>query len=228
MEKELPETYIQLMNVFKLLEKHFKDMQDIKFTVEDKKLFMLQTRNGKRTAAAAVRVAVEMVGEGLITKEEAIQRIDANSIPQLLFPHLDDADVKTKTPLATGLPASPGAAIGKLAFSADEVVKRIEAGEKELILAREEISPDDIEGMNLAKGIVTARGGMTSHAAVVARGMGDIRDRIWFWFNSHIHHQKLVRFFSNIMLIKYILLSPVLVEIFGHLYKISLLLFINA
>ncbi|KAK2964688.1 Pyruvate phosphate dikinase [Blattamonas nauphoetae] len=172
MEQELPETYKELMAVFQLLEKNFKDMQDIEFTVEEGKLFMLQTRSGKRTAAAAVRIAVEMVEEGLIDKEEALMRIDADSIPQLLFPRLDDADKKNQKLLAKGLPASPGAAIGKLAFTAEEVVKRLAAGEKDLILAREETCPDDIEGMNAAKGIVTARGGMTSHAAVVARGMG--------------------------------------------------------
>lgn len=172
MEKELPETYKELMDVFHKLEAHFKDMQDLEFTVEDGKLYMLQCRNGKRTAAAAVRIAVEMVSEGLIDKEEALMRVDANSIVQLLFPQLDKDAKKTATLLTKGLPASPGAAIGKLCFTAAEVKERRDAGEKELLLCREETSPDDIEGMNLAKGIITARGGMTSHAAVVGRGMG--------------------------------------------------------
>ncbi|KAA6385814.1 MAG: Pyruvate phosphate dikinase [Streblomastix strix] len=172
MEQELPETYLELVAVFQKLENHFKDMQDIEFTVENKKLFMLQTRNGKRTAFAAIRVAREMVQEGFIDKEEALMRIDANSVAQVLFPQLDKKDKEKFTVLAKGLAASPGAAIGKLAFTADEVVQRVKAGEKNIILAREETSPDDIEGMDRAKGIVTARGGLTSHAAVVARGMG--------------------------------------------------------
>ncbi|KAH7818005.1 pyruvate phosphate dikinase 2 (PPDK2) [Monocercomonoides exilis] len=172
MEKELPDTYKQLMDVFHKLEEHFKDMQDLEFTVEEGKLFMLQCRSGKRTAAAAVRIAVEMVKEGLITKEDAIMRIEPNSVTQLLFPQLDAEDKKKFEVLAKGLPASPGAAIGKLAFTAEEVKERVSAGEKDVLLCREETCPDDIEGMNLAKGIVTARGGMTSHAAVVARGMG--------------------------------------------------------
>jgi pyruvate,orthophosphate dikinase len=172
MQKELPNAYNSLMSVFKKLEQHFKDMQDIEFTVEDKTLFMLQTRNGKRTAAAAVKVAVDLVKEGLITKEEALMRVDAYQIPQLLFPRVDDKAKKTAKLLGKGLAASPGCAIGKLAFTAEEVVRRVKAGEKDIILAREETNPDDIEGMHLAKGIVTARGGMTSHAAVVARGMG--------------------------------------------------------
>ena len=164
MEKELPDTYKQLMDVFYKLEHHFKDMQDLEFTVEDGKLYMLQCRNGKRTAAAAVRIAVEMVSEGLIDKEEALMRVDANSIAQLLFPQLDPKDKKNAQLLAKGLPASPGAAIGKLAFSAQEVKERVSAGEKDVVLCREETCPDDIEGMNLAKGILTARGGMTRYA----------------------------------------------------------------
>jgi pyruvate,orthophosphate dikinase len=172
MEKELPETYKQIMDVFNNLETHFKDMQDIEFTVEEGKLFILQTRSGKRTAAAAVKIAVDMVHEKLIDKEEAVMRVEPNSVTQLLFPTLDEQAKKSHTLLCKGLPASPGAAIGKFAFTADEVVKRSAAGEKDLILVREETCPDDIEGMNLAKGILTARGGMTSHAAVVARGMG--------------------------------------------------------
>ncbi|KAJ4458635.1 Pyruvate phosphate dikinase [Paratrimastix pyriformis] len=171
MERDLPEAFGQLMNVYRVLEEHYKEMQDFEFTIEDGKLYMLQTRTGKRTAHAAVRIAKEMVEEGLITKEEALMRIDPNSLTQLLFPQLVEADKKTKRLLCKGLPASPGAARGKLAFSAEEAIARTHAGEK-IILAREETCPDDIEGMNVSQGIVTARGGMTSHAAVVARGMG--------------------------------------------------------
>jgi len=171
MERDLPEAYHQLMRVYQTLEQHYKDMQDLEFTIEDGKLYMLQTRGGKRTAQAAVRIAKEMVEEGLITKEEALMRIDPNSLTQLLFPQLVDADKKTKRLLCKGLPASPGAARGKLAFTAADAIRRKAAGEK-IILAREETCPDDIEGMNVSQGIVTARGGMTSHAAVVARGMG--------------------------------------------------------
>ncbi|MCL2740234.1 MAG: pyruvate, phosphate dikinase, partial [Oscillospiraceae bacterium] len=155
----------------KKLENHYRDMQDMEFTIENGKLYMLQTRNGKRTAQAAIRTAVEMVEEGLNTKEEAICKVDANQLDALLHPTFDDDALKNATPIGKGLPASPGAAFGKVYFTADCAVKAAEAGEK-VILVRLETSPEDIEGMNAAEGILTARGGMTSHAAVVARGMG--------------------------------------------------------
>ncbi|UIJ44564.1 pyruvate, phosphate dikinase [Sphingomonas cannabina] len=169
MEEALPETYAELAKVFDLLERHYRDMQDIEFTVQQGKLWMLQTRSGKRTAKAALKIAVDMASEGLITKEEAILRVDPAALDQLLHPTLDPAaprDVLTK-----GLPASPGAASGKVVFDADAAEKAAAAGES-VILVRVETSPEDIHGMHAAKGILTARGGMTSHAAVVARGMG--------------------------------------------------------
>jgi pyruvate,orthophosphate dikinase len=169
MEEALPEVYQQLAGVFDTLEKHYRDMQDIEFTVQQGKLWMLQTRSGKRTAKAALKIAVDMANEGLITREEAILRVDPAALDQLLHPTLDPAaprDVLTK-----GLPASPGAASGKVVFDADTAEKRAAAGEA-VILVRTETSPEDIHGMHAAKGILTARGGMTSHAAVVARGMG--------------------------------------------------------
>ena len=169
MEEALPEVYQQLAGVFDTLEKHYRDMQDIEFTVQQGKLWMLQTRSGKRTAKAALKIAVDMASEGLITREEAILRVDPAALDQLLHPTLDPAaprDVLTK-----GLPASPGAASGKVVFDADTAEKRAAAGEA-VILVRTETSPEDIHGMHAARGILTARGGMTSHAAVVARGMG--------------------------------------------------------
>jgi len=169
MEEALPEVYTQLAGVFDTLEKHYRDMQDIEFTVQQGKLWMLQTRSGKRTAKAALKIAVDMANEGLITREEAIARVDPAALDQLLHPTLDPAaprDVLTK-----GLPASPGAASGKVVFDADTAEKRAAAGEA-VILVRTETSPEDIHGMHAARGILTARGGMTSHAAVVARGMG--------------------------------------------------------
>ena len=147
-------------------------MQDMEFTIEDGKLFMLQTRNGKRTAKAALQIAVDLVNEGMITKEEALLKIEPKQLDQLLHPNFDDESLKAAKVIATGLAASPGAATGKLCFTAEDVIKMHNAGEKDLILARLETSPEDIEGMNLAHGILTVRGGMTSHAAVVARGMG--------------------------------------------------------
>ena len=169
MEEAMPEVYAQLAEVFVRLEGHYRDMQDIEFTVEKTKLWMLQTRTGKRTAKAALRIAVDMASEGLITEEEAILRVDPAALDQLLHPTLDpDAprDVITK-----GLPASPGAASGTVVFDADTAERRAAAGDS-VILVRTETSPEDIHGMHAAKGILTARGGMTSHAAVVARGMG--------------------------------------------------------
>jgi len=169
MEETMPEVFGELARVFDLLERHYRDMQDIEFTVERGALWMLQTRSGKRTAKAALRIAVDMAEEGLITREEAVLRIDPAALDQLLHPTLDPkAD---RTVIAKGLPASPGAACGKAVFDADTAEKWAGAGEK-VILVRIETSPEDIHGMHAAEGILTARGGMTSHAAVVARGMG--------------------------------------------------------
>ncbi len=169
MEEAMPEAYTELARVFDLLEGHYKDMQDIEFTVERGKLWMLQTRSGKRTAKAALKMAVDMEGEGLIDREEAVRRVDPMALDQLLHPTLDpDAEREV---LATGLPASPGAAAGKIVLDADTAEQWVERGEK-VILVRVETSPEDIHGMHAAQGILTARGGMTSHAAVVARGMG--------------------------------------------------------
>jgi len=165
------EVYDQFINVANLLENHYKDMQDIEFTIEKGKLFMLQTRNGKRTAAAALRVAVELVEEGKITKEEAVLRVEPAQLDQLLHPNFDSDALKKAVSIAKGLPASPGAASGKVYFTAADAVEAAKNGEK-VILVRLETSPEDIEGMAMAQGILTARGGMTSHAAVVARGMG--------------------------------------------------------
>ncbi len=169
MEEIMPEVFGQLMEVRERLERHYRDMQDIEFTVQRGTLYMLQTRDGKRTAGAAIRIAAEMVAEGLISKEEAVARIEPGSLDQLLHPTLDpDAERKI---VARGLPASPGAASGEIVFSADEAEARAAIGEA-VILCRIETSPEDIHGMHAARGILTTRGGMTSHAAVVARGMG--------------------------------------------------------
>jgi pyruvate,orthophosphate dikinase len=165
----LPDAYAELLRVKNLLEKHFKDVQDMEFTVEHNRFYMLQTRNGKRTAQAAVRIAVEMVGEKLIDQNTAILRVDPASLDQLLHPSFDPK--AKKDVVAKGLPASPGAAVGKLAFTAEEAERRYKDGEK-VILVRKETSPEDIGGMQTAVGILTSTGGMTSHAAVVARGMG--------------------------------------------------------
>jgi pyruvate,orthophosphate dikinase len=169
MEEAMPEVYAQLASVFETLEKHYRDMQDIEFTVERGKLWMLQTRSGKRTAKAALKIAVDMANEGLITREEAILRVDPMALDQLLHPTLDPK--ATRDVLTKGLPASPGAASGFAVFDSDTAEKRAAAGDS-VILVRVETSPEDIHGMHAAKGILTARGGMTSHAAVVARGMG--------------------------------------------------------
>jgi len=169
MEENLPEMFAELSNVREKLERHYKDMQDMEFTVQEGKLWMLQTRGGKRTAKAALKIAVEMVADGLVSREEAIQRIDPLQLDQLLHPTLDpDAP---RHVVAKGLPASPGAACGRIAFSASDAEAMTEAGDK-VILVRIETSPEDIGGMHAAEGILTTRGGMTSHAAVVARGMG--------------------------------------------------------
>jgi pyruvate,orthophosphate dikinase len=169
MEEALPEVFAQFKSVVEKLEKHYRDMQDIEFTVEKGRLYMLQTRNGKRTAKAALKVAVDLASEGLISKEEAVMRVEPASLDQLLHPTIDPGSPREV--IATGLPASPGAATGKVVFTAEDAERAGAAGEA-VILLREETSPEDIRGMDAARGIVTARGGMTSHAAVVARGMG--------------------------------------------------------
>jgi pyruvate, orthophosphate dikinase len=172
LEKIMPEVYNQLRDITTRLEKHYKDMQDFEFTIQDGKLYMLQTRNGKRTGLAAVRVALQMVEEGLITKEEAIFRVEPNQLYDFLVPRLDEKGVKVEV-LAKGLPASPGAAVGQIVFTADEAVEKAGHGKKaSVILVRGETTPEDIHGMEVAAGILTSRGGMTSHAAVVTRGMG--------------------------------------------------------
>ncbi len=171
MAEAFPEVYKDFERIAEILEKHYKDMQDMEFTVERGKLFMLQTRAAKRTAVSAIKVAVDMVDEGLITKETAVERIDPAQIDQLLHPTFDTKAEKTAEVLAKGLPASPGAATGKIYFTASDAEAAVESGEK-AILVRQETSPEDLAGMVAAEGILTARGGMTSHAAVVARGMG--------------------------------------------------------
>jgi pyruvate,orthophosphate dikinase len=172
LEKIMPGVYNQLHEITTRLEKHYKDMQDFEFTIQEGKLYMLQTRNGKRTGLAAVRVALEMVDEGLITKEEAIFRVEPNQLYDFLVPRLDEKSSKVEV-LATGLPASPGAAVGQIVFTADAAVDAVRKDEKaSVILVRAETTPEDIHGMEVAKGILTSRGGMTSHAAVVTRGMG--------------------------------------------------------
>jgi pyruvate,orthophosphate dikinase len=170
LDKWNPAVYQQLRDITTMLEKHYHDVQDFEYTIQDGKLYMLQTRNGKRTGPAAVRIAVEMVQEGLIDKREAILRVEPQQLDQLLHPVLDPASKKTLTKLAVGLPASPGASVGTIVFTADEAV--IQAQKSPVVLVRKETVPDDIHGMEVAKGILTARGGMTSHAAVVCRGMG--------------------------------------------------------
>jgi len=170
LESLMPEAYRELHKITSSLEQHYRDVQDFEFTIQDRKLYMLQTRNGKRTGPAAVRIAVDMVNEGLITKEEAILRVDPQQLDQLLHPVLDPASKKSLTTIATGLPASPGAAVGRVVFTANEAVEQATKGP--VILVRAETVPDDIHGMEVAKGILTSRGGMTSHAAVVCRGMG--------------------------------------------------------
>ena len=169
MESAMPDAFKELTRIYTLLEKHYRDMQDMEFTVEQGKLWMLQTRGGKRTAKAALRIAVELANEGLISKKDAVARIDPASLDQLLHPTIDPA--AKRDVVATGLPASPGAAAGEIVFSSDEAAK-LQADGRKVILVRIETSPEDIHGMHAAEGILTTRGGMTSHAAVVARGMG--------------------------------------------------------
>jgi pyruvate,orthophosphate dikinase len=170
LQQIMPEVYEQLRTITSNLEQHYRDVQDFEFTIQDKKLYMLQTRNGKRTGPAAVRIAVDMVEEGLIDKREAVLRVDPMQLDQLLHPVLDEKSRKSLQLLARGLNASPGAAVGTIVFTADEAVEKAKKGP--VVLVRAETVPDDIHGMEVAKGILTSRGGMTSHAAVVARGMG--------------------------------------------------------
>ncbi|QNL44283.1 pyruvate, phosphate dikinase [Oscillibacter hominis] len=167
----MPEAYAQFVDICNKLEFHYRDMQDMEFTIEDKKLFMLQTRNGKRTAAAALKIACDLVDEGMISQEEAVSMIDPKSLDSLLHPQFDPAALKAAKPVGQGLAASPGAAAGKIVFTAEDATEWAKNGEK-VVLVRLETSPEDIEGMHYAQGILTVRGGMTSHAAVVARGMG--------------------------------------------------------
>jgi pyruvate,orthophosphate dikinase len=171
LEEDMPEVYTEFMRIATLLEDHYRDMQDMEFTIEDKHLYFLQTRNGKRTAAAALQIACDLVDEGKITKEDAIKRIEAKSLDQLLHPAFDEKALKAAKPIGSALPASPGAAAGRVYFTAEDAKNHHEAGER-VILVRLETSPEDIEGMHASRGILTVRGGMTSHAAVVARGMG--------------------------------------------------------
>ncbi len=167
----MPNIYKEFEEISKKLEKHYKDMQDMEFTIENGKLFMLQTRNGKRTAAAALQIAIDLLEEGLIKEEESLLKVEAESLDQLLHPMFDNEELSKSKVIAKGLAASPGAATGKIYFNAQDVTKAKNKGE-DTILVRLETSPEDIQGMNDAKGILTIRGGMTSHAAVVARGMG--------------------------------------------------------
>ncbi len=171
LHEDMPDCYDQFMEIANRLEEHYKDMQDMEFTIQEGKLYFLQTRNGKRTAPAAIKIACDLVDEGKITQEEAVLRIDAKSLDQLLHPTFDPAALKAGKVLGAALPASPGAAAGKVYFTADEAKEAHDKGER-VILVRSETSPEDIEGMHAAEGILTVRGGMTSHAAVVARGMG--------------------------------------------------------
>ena len=172
LKETMPECYEEFVRICDILENHYRDMQDMEFTIEDGKLFMLQTRNGKRTASAALKIAVDLVNEGMLTKEEALLKVEPKQLDQLLHPNFDSESLKAAKVVAKGLAASPGAATGKIYFTAEDVMKAHADGEKDLLLVRLETSPEDIEGMNLAHGILTIRGGMTSHAAVVARGMG--------------------------------------------------------
>ncbi len=171
MKEIMPEVYEQFQGICHTLENHYRDMQDMEFTIEDKHLYMLQTRNGKRTAAAAIKIACDLIDEGMITEQEALMQIDPKTLDALLHPQFDAKALKAATPVAKALPASPGAATGKIVFTAEDAVAQGKKGEK-VILVRLETSPEDIEGMHYAQGILTVRGGMTSHAAVVARGMG--------------------------------------------------------
>ena len=171
LKEVMPEVYEQFVNICNILENHYRDMQDMEFTIEDKKLYMLQTRNGKRTAAAAIKIACDLVDEGMISEKEAVLMIDPRNLDALLHPTFDAKALKAANPIGKALPASPGAACGKIVFTAEDAKAWAAKGEK-VVLVRLETSPEDIEGMKAAQGILTVRGGMTSHAAVVARGMG--------------------------------------------------------
>lgn len=171
LKEVMPEAYEQFVNICDKLEHHYKDMQDMEFTIENRKLYMLQTRNGKRTAAAALQIACDMVDEGLITTDEALMMVDPKQLDSLLHPQFDAAELKAAKVIASALPASPGAACGQVVFNAADAIAQAGLGKK-VVLVRLETSPEDIEGMNVAQGVLTVRGGMTSHAAVVARGMG--------------------------------------------------------
>ncbi len=172
LKKDNPAVYEQFKNIVEKLEKHYRDMQDMEFTIEEGKLFMLQTRNGKRTAAAAIKIACDLVDEGMIDEKEAVLMIDPKQLDALLHPQFEAAALKKATPIARALPASPGAACGKIVFTAEDATKWATEKKEKVVLVRLETSPEDIEGMHYAQGILTVRGGMTSHAAVVARGMG--------------------------------------------------------
>ena len=171
LEQDMPEVYAQFKTIAENLEKHYRDMQDMEYTIENGKLYMLQTRNGKRTAAAAIKIAVDLVNEGMITTDEAVLKVEPKQLDALLHPQFNAAALKKAKEIAVGLAASPGAACGMIYFTAEEAVAAAKTGKK-VVLVRQETSPEDIEGMNHSQGILTARGGMTSHAAVVARGMG--------------------------------------------------------
>ncbi len=172
LKEVMPDCYNEFVKICGILENHYRDMQDMEFTIEDGKLFMLQTRNGKRTAPAALKIAVDLVNEGMCTKEEALLKVEPKQLDQLLHPNFDSESLKNGAVIAKGLAASPGAATGHIYFTAPDVIKAHKEGIEDILLVRLETSPEDIEGMNLAHGILTTRGGMTSHAAVVARGMG--------------------------------------------------------
>ena len=167
----MPEVYDQFVKTANILENHYRDMQDMEYTIEHGKLFMLQTRNGKRTAAAALKIAVDLVDEGMLTPDEAVLKVEPKQLDSLLHPNFDAAALKAAKAIAQGLPASPGAACGQIFFTAEDAVEAAKTGMK-VLLVRNETTPEDIEGMDMAQGILTCRGGMTSHAAVVARGMG--------------------------------------------------------
>ncbi|GAA0115784.1 pyruvate, phosphate dikinase [Clostridium senegalense] len=172
LKEDMPKIYEEFISIADTLEKHYKDMQDMEFTIEEGKLYFLQTRNGKRTAQAALKVAVDLVEEGMISKEEAVLKVDPKQLDTLLHPNFDNKEIEKSTPIASGLPASPGAACGKIYFTAEAAKQAHEGRGEKVVLVRLETSPEDIEGMVAAEGILTVRGGMTSHAAVVARGMG--------------------------------------------------------
>ena len=173
LQKENPAAYDQFVKIVNKLEKHYRDMQDMEFTIEEGKLFMLQTRNGKRTAAAAMKIACDLVDEKMIKPKDAILMLDPKQLDALLHPQFDAKALKAAKKIASALPASPGAATGKIVFTAQDATEWVtKKGEKKVILVRLETSPEDIEGMHYSQGILTVRGGMTSHAAVVARGMG--------------------------------------------------------